>query len=169
MAEVSPRSESERRLLGALLRHKVRFLVVGLSAAALQGAPVVTQDIDLRFEDLSDPSFAAALREVGAAYRKAFEGFDRALELDLFELQHLALGESVWGNHEEAFRFARASIDLAPDKVAAGNFNLGYCLMRAGRYREAIDAFLEVLPAWEGADKYGFLGQVGGAGQGFED
>ena len=59
---------SELRFLQALLRRKVRFMVVGLSAAALQGAPVVTQDIDLWFEDLSDPRIREALREVDASY-----------------------------------------------------------------------------------------------------
>jgi hypothetical protein len=66
-------SESELRLLRALLREKVRFMVVGLSAAALQGAPVVTQDVDLWFEDLSDGRISNALREVGAAYVPPFE------------------------------------------------------------------------------------------------
>lgn len=61
-------NESELRFLRALLRRKVRFMVVGLSAAALQGAPVVTQDVDLWFEDLNDPRIGEALREVGAAY-----------------------------------------------------------------------------------------------------
>lgn len=60
-------SESECRFLYALLRQKVRFIVVGLSAAALQGAPVVTQDVDLWFEDLHNPRLTKALREVGAA------------------------------------------------------------------------------------------------------
>lgn len=59
---------NELRFLRALLRRKVRFMVVGLSAAALQGAPVVTQDVDLWFEDLSDPRIREALQEVGAAY-----------------------------------------------------------------------------------------------------
>ena len=68
MAEVLPLSESELRLLESLLRHHVRFMVVGLSAAALQGAPVVTQDVDLWFEDLGDPRLTKALRAVGAAY-----------------------------------------------------------------------------------------------------
>jgi hypothetical protein len=58
----------ELRFLRALLRRKVRFMVVGLSAAALQGAPVVTQDVDLWFEDLNDPRIREALREVGAPY-----------------------------------------------------------------------------------------------------
>ncbi len=61
-------NESELRFLRALLRHKVKFMVVGLSAAALQGAPVVTQDVDLWFEDLTDPGLREALREIGAAY-----------------------------------------------------------------------------------------------------
>lgn len=72
MAEVLPLSESELRLLESLLRHKIRFMVVGLSAAALQGAPVVTEDIDLWFDDLSDPKLMQALVKVGAAYIPPF-------------------------------------------------------------------------------------------------
>ena len=68
MAEVLPLSESEFRLLESLLRHKIRFMVVGLSAAALQGAPVVTEDVDLWFDNLSDPKLMQALVKVGAAY-----------------------------------------------------------------------------------------------------
>ncbi len=66
-------TESELRFLRTLLRRKVRFMVVGLSAAALQGAPVVTQDVDLWFEDLNDPGFQKAVREAGAAYVPPFD------------------------------------------------------------------------------------------------
>jgi hypothetical protein len=55
-------------VLGALLKHKVPFMVVGLSAATMQGAPVVTQDVDLWFKNLGDAKMSAALQEVGAAY-----------------------------------------------------------------------------------------------------
>jgi hypothetical protein len=72
VAEVLPLSESELRLLESLLRHKIRFMVVGLSAAALQGAPVVTEDVDLWFENLSDPKLMPALVKVGAAYIPPF-------------------------------------------------------------------------------------------------
>ena len=72
MAEVLPLSENELRLLKSLVKHRVRFMVVGLSAAALQGAPVVTEDIDLWFEDLYAPCFQAALTEEGAAYAPPF-------------------------------------------------------------------------------------------------
>jgi hypothetical protein len=63
-----PFSESELRLLQVLLKRKVRFMVVGLSAATLQGAPIVTQDVDLWFENLGEPKISSALQEVGAAY-----------------------------------------------------------------------------------------------------
>lgn len=47
-------------------------MVVGLSAAALQGAPVVTEDVDLWIENLSDPKLMPALVKVGAAYIPPF-------------------------------------------------------------------------------------------------
>jgi len=68
VAEPPPLTERELRFVRALVRHQVRFLIVGLSAAALQGAPVVTQDVDLWFDSLEDPNLAAALRQVGGAY-----------------------------------------------------------------------------------------------------
>lgn len=68
MAELPPLTERELRFVRELVRHDVRFLIVGLSAAALQGAPVVTQDVDLWFGSLDDPRLTAALRQVGGAY-----------------------------------------------------------------------------------------------------
>ena len=68
MAAPLPFSESELRLLQVLVKRKVRFMVVGLSAATLQGAPVVTQDVDLWFENLGELKISRALQEVGAAY-----------------------------------------------------------------------------------------------------
>lgn len=68
MAEVLPLSEPELDLLRSIVSHKVKFMIVGLSAAALQGAPVVTDDIDLWFENLDDARLSLALRAVGAAY-----------------------------------------------------------------------------------------------------
>ena len=68
MAAPLPFAESEIRLLTALLRARVRFMVVGLSAATMQGAPVVTQDVDLWFEKLGDLKISQARQTVGAAY-----------------------------------------------------------------------------------------------------
>jgi hypothetical protein len=61
-------TDKEARFLQALVEEGVEFLVVGLAAAALQGAPAVTQDIDLWFRDLSDPALRRALRRAGATY-----------------------------------------------------------------------------------------------------
>lgn len=61
-------TESEIRFLRELVRCKVDFMIIGLSAAALQKAPVVTQDIDLWFADLSDPKLAAALKKTKSVY-----------------------------------------------------------------------------------------------------
>ena len=68
MAELPLLTERELRFMRELVNHQVRFLIVGLSAAALQGAPVVTQDVALWFGSLDDPRFTAALRSVGGAY-----------------------------------------------------------------------------------------------------
>jgi hypothetical protein len=68
VAATLPFAENEIRLLTALLRARVRFMVVGLSAATLQGAPVVTQDVDLWFEKLGEQKISRALQSIGAAY-----------------------------------------------------------------------------------------------------
>lgn len=59
-------TDKEVRFLKALAKFNVKFMIVGLSAAALQGAPVVTQDIDLWFQNLNDPNLKKALRKVDA-------------------------------------------------------------------------------------------------------
>jgi len=61
-------TDREARFLQALVEEGVDFMVVGLAAAALQGAPAVTRDIDLWFRDLSDPALARALKRAGAVY-----------------------------------------------------------------------------------------------------
>lgn len=61
-------TEQEQKFLRELARQRVDFLIVGLAAAALQGAPAVTQDIDLWFRDLADPGLKKALDRVGGIY-----------------------------------------------------------------------------------------------------
>ena len=68
MAAPSIFTEKELAFLRELVRQGVAFMVVGLSAAALQGAPAVTQDIDLWFKDLADPKLKKALERVGGLY-----------------------------------------------------------------------------------------------------
>ena len=68
MAAPSIFTEQEQNFLRELTRQRVDFLIVGLAAAALQGAPAVTQDIDLWFKDLADPGLKEALDRVGGIY-----------------------------------------------------------------------------------------------------
>jgi predicted nucleotidyltransferase len=56
---------SERALLEALNALGVRYLVVGMSAALLQGARGVTDDVDLWFERTDDPRIGEAARAAG--------------------------------------------------------------------------------------------------------
>ena len=67
MAELAL-SEPERRLLQELNQRGVRYLVVGMSAALLQGARGLTEDIDLWFEDLSDLQIGDAVRAAGGIW-----------------------------------------------------------------------------------------------------
>lgn len=61
-------SAAEFGLFKALTEAQVPFMVVGLSAALLQGVPAVTQDIDLWVQDLKNPAFAKAVEQAGAIY-----------------------------------------------------------------------------------------------------
>ncbi|HKQ98602.1 MAG TPA: hypothetical protein VJV75_12065 [Candidatus Polarisedimenticolia bacterium] len=61
-------TESEQAFLRELSRLRVDYMVVGLAAAALQGAPAVTQDIDLWFKDIGDQRIRDALQRVGGIY-----------------------------------------------------------------------------------------------------
>lgn len=45
---------AERALFEALNRRGVPFLIIGIGAAALEGAPLATQDLDLWFERVHD-------------------------------------------------------------------------------------------------------------------
>ena len=65
MADDAFLTEAERAFLESLEELGVRYLIVGMSAALLQGARGVTEDIDLWFESLSDERIAEAARRAG--------------------------------------------------------------------------------------------------------
>jgi hypothetical protein len=68
VAEPAVFTEKESVFLRELVRNRVAFMIVGLTSAALQGAPAVTQDVDLWFKDLSDRGIRRALDKVGGVY-----------------------------------------------------------------------------------------------------
>jgi len=65
VAETAIFTNKEIAFLSELEKQGVEFMIVGLAAAALQGAPVVTQDVDLWFSDLNDTGIIKALKKVG--------------------------------------------------------------------------------------------------------
>lgn len=62
-----------REVLEILLRHEVRFIVIGGYAAVLQGSPIITRDLDVCYarDDENLHRLADALRELGATLRGA--------------------------------------------------------------------------------------------------
>jgi predicted nucleotidyltransferase len=65
-------SDAERALLAALNRHGVRFIVVGMGAAVLEGAPFATDDLDLWFEQTSDEGIRLAAKDAGGFWVSGF-------------------------------------------------------------------------------------------------
>ena len=63
---------AERKLLLALAQRGVRFVLVGMGAALIEGAPVATQDIDLWFEDASDARIPLAATDAGGFWISGF-------------------------------------------------------------------------------------------------
>ena len=61
-------SPPERRFLQELNALGVRYLVVGVGAAVLQGATTATQDIDLWFERLDDSRIREAVDAAGGVW-----------------------------------------------------------------------------------------------------
>lgn len=96
--------QAELEFLRQLIKHKVSFMIVGLSAAALQGAPVVTQDIDLWFREISSPELRKALKAVDGVYVPCF-GFNppgfAGKSVALFDLVTNMSGLEDFSNEEK--------------------------------------------------------------------
>jgi hypothetical protein len=91
---------AERALLTALEALQIRYLLVGMGAALVEGAPGTTQDLDLWFGRLDEAGLREAARRAGGFYTSGLgmqaptiggEGLDRvdlvltASGLDSFE------------------------------------------------------------------------------------
>jgi len=102
----------EAAFLKALVDNEVDFIIVGLSAALLQGAPAVTQDIDLWVRDTHASGFRRALKEVGAAYVPQIGLNPPMLAGDSVKLFDLVLHMSGLGTFEEEIEHAiRIDVD----------------------------------------------------------
>jgi hypothetical protein len=63
---------AERRLFEALDHHGVRYLLLGMGAALLEGAPVATQDLDVWLESTTDERIREAARDAGGFWISGF-------------------------------------------------------------------------------------------------
>jgi hypothetical protein len=63
---------AERRLFAALTHRGIRFLLIGLGAAVLEGAPVSTQDLDVWLERIDDPRVPTAAADAGGFWIPGF-------------------------------------------------------------------------------------------------
>ncbi|HXU80433.1 MAG TPA: hypothetical protein VN914_03505 [Polyangia bacterium] len=67
-SEGLPVGEQELALLLELTKAGVPFMLVGVSAAVVQGADLVTQDLGLWFRTISHPGLGEAARNVGGVF-----------------------------------------------------------------------------------------------------
>jgi len=63
---------AERALFAALNRRGVPFLIVGMGAAILEGAPLATQDLDLWFSAIDDERIRRAAKDAGGFWISGF-------------------------------------------------------------------------------------------------
>lgn len=106
MVERSIFTDKEAGFLRALVDNDVAFMIVGLSAALLQGAPAVTQDIDLWVRDIQGKPFRRALKQVGAAYIPQVGVNPPGLGGDSVRLFDLVLHMSGLGSFDDEYRHA---------------------------------------------------------------
>jgi hypothetical protein len=64
-SDLASLTEPERAFLSALNDLGVRYLLVGMSAALVQGARGATEDLDLWFESISDAGIGEAAKRAG--------------------------------------------------------------------------------------------------------
>jgi hypothetical protein len=101
VADPSIFGDPEVEFLQELVREKVDFMIVGLSAAALQGAPVVTQDVDLWFRTLSDPGIERALKKVRGSYVPPIMLYPPMFAGDAVKLFDIVMNMDGLGEFEE--------------------------------------------------------------------
>ncbi len=118
MPKKYPLTDKEIAFLKALRKRGAPFLVVGLSAAAMQGAPVVTRDIDLWFKKLPDPKLLAALKETDGIYVPPFGMNPPQLAGKGFELFDLVLNVSGLQSFAKEYKKSR--------KIRLGNLTLNF-------------------------------------------
>ena len=99
---------AERHFLEALDTLGVRYLIVGMGAALLEGADGTTQDIDLWFGPLDGARLAEAARRAGGFYTAGFGMQPPAIAGEGLDRVDLVLNASGLDSFDEEYSRARA-------------------------------------------------------------
>ena len=100
-------TSAERALLEALRALGVRYLIVGMGAALIEGAPGTTQDIDLWFERLDATELREAARRAGGFYTSGLGPQPPAVGGEGLDRVDLVLTASGLESFEQEFARAR--------------------------------------------------------------
>lgn len=103
-------TEVERRFLGELAARDVPYMIVGLAAAALQGANTTTVDIDLWFETVSDARIAEAARAAGGFFVSGFGMMPARLGGPLGDRFDVVLHMSGLGRFQDEYAHSRPAM-----------------------------------------------------------
>ena len=119
-------TEAERQFLTELDKRGVRFMVVGLTAAGLQGANTTTVDIDLWFANLGDPRIGEAATAAGGMFVSGFGMMPARLGGPLGDRFDVVLQMTGLGGFDEEYAHSKPmTVDgvrfpvLAIDRVLA--------------------------------------------------
>jgi predicted nucleotidyltransferase len=109
---------AERALLEALNALGVRYLIVGMGAALIQGAPGTTQDIDLWFGPIDPEQLRQAADRAGGLYTPGFGLQPPAIGGEGLDRLDLVVTASGLDSFESEFTRARDyNLDGVPVKV----------------------------------------------------
>ena len=100
-------TSAERALLEALNALGVRYLLVGMGAALIEGAPGTTQDIDLWFDRIDEGQLREAAHRAGGLYTSGFGSQPPAVGGEGLDRVDLVLTASGLERFEKEFRNAR--------------------------------------------------------------
>jgi predicted nucleotidyltransferase len=109
---------AERALFEALNSRGVRYLIMGMGAALLEGAPGTTQDLDLWFGSIDEARLRDAATEAGGIYTSGFGMQPPAIggkDLDRVDLVFLPSGLDSFD--QEFARAGEYDLDGVPVRV----------------------------------------------------
>ena len=100
-------TSAERALLQAFNALGVRYLIVGMGAALIEGAPGTTQDLDLWFGTIDEERLRQAARMAGGFYTSGLGLNPPALGGEGLDRVDLVLGASGIESFDTEFKGAR--------------------------------------------------------------